>query len=180
MNPNAIASSLSKRRRTSPLARATDSTDSEDGSSDSSSSSSSAKIKVFSRRKQARPTQLRSIPSQDASGSQNDFRPDQFEESAILWAIDDIGLQNATPDIVAIPSPMPSSSSTDDDASSISDEPPVVVAPIERTSDYSSSSSEDGDDDGVSEHFDFMEAAVAAAIQKKGLLPQSMETSPSG
>lgn len=104
------------------------------------------------------------------------YCPEQFEESAIAGAIDDIGLQHIAEHVVAAPSPLPSSSSSDDDASSISDD--VPVAPIGRTSDYSSSSEEDVDADAASEHFDFMEAAVTVAIQKKGLLPQSIDMSP--
>jgi len=97
----------------------------------------------------------------------------QFEESAILWAIDEHGLQHLknNPHPVVQPS-SPSSSSTSSEASSMSDAsvgPPPP--PVERTSDYSSS-------DNDSEHLDFMEAAVAVAIQKKGLLPHSVEMSP--
>lgn len=93
---------------------------------------------------------------------------DQFEESAILWAIDEHGLQHLKDPSQVVPSPVPSS--TSDDSSSTGDE--VVPAPaVERTSDYSSSSDDE-------EHFDFMEAAVAVAIQKKGLLPHTVQMSP--
>lgn len=96
----------------------------------------------------------------------------QFEESAILWAIDEHGLQHLN-NAQAVQPSSPSASSEASEASSMSDcsvSPPPP--PVERTSDYNSSSDND------SEHEDFMEAAVAAAIQKQGLLPHSVEMSP--
>lgn len=106
------------------------------------------------------------------SGS-NAFNPDQFEESAIQSAIDEHGLQHMNNSILAVPSPIPLSSPSDDSQSKDSNEGGGAAA-VERTSDYNSSSSDE------SNHFDFMETAIAAAIQKKGLLPHSVEMTPNG
>lgn len=175
MDQSCNASSSSKRRRLSPssIDRANPPApyDSNDESDDSTS------YVQLKHKRTVRPNAATNEPM-------HDYRADQLEESAILWAIDDIGLQNFGQNVAAVPSPMPISSSSDDDASSIesSETEEMIVAPIERTSDYSSTSDEEEfvaePNDPDSERLDFMEAAVAVAIQKKGLLPHSIEMSP--
>lgn len=179
MNRRSTSPLSPKRRRLSPstIANPSDSTASDDDSSDSSSSVSSVEQNAVANAREEPPpiVQNRLDPSEG-------YPLHQIEESAILFAIDDIGLQNIVQDIAAAPSPAAVPSSSDDDASSIDDDDASdrPSTPPEPTSDYSSSSD---DDDGVdagaaSAHFDFMEAAVAVAIQKKGLLPHSIEMSP--
>lgn len=147
------------------------------------------------------------------------FNPinDRLEESAILWAIDEHGLQqhdeqlstdhSETVSVSSSPrttiatntvvrqSPVEEESSMStidfcnedsdsDDAPPINDDDKKGAAssemPNSETARGTSSSNGETYENHTneSEHFDFMEAAVAVAIQKKGLTPYSIQMSP--
>lgn len=109
---------------------------------------------------------------------------ERIEESAVLWAIDEHGLHHIDVSPPSISSPS-STSSTESDMqilyapserrlsgdSDDLDETMQIVKPINVSVD----SDELENRANESEHIDFMEAAVAVAIQKKGL---SIQTSP--
>lgn len=110
-----------------------------------------------------------------------------LEESAILMAISEHGLQQNIEPTVAVELPIPQVQiidesladpldsnccfpDNDDDGFAMEDDTDDSPPPVDSPDLNSSNESE--------EHIDFMEAAVAAAIQKKGLAPFAISMSP--
>lgn len=121
---------------------------------------------------------------------------ERLEESAVLWAIDEHGLHHIGGSPPSLSSSSSSSSSTESNMrllyappdqrissdSSDSDEPLQIIKPINMNMhllpELDSANVEPDElpnPANENEHIDFMEAAVAVAIQKKGI---SIQTSP--
>lgn len=128
------------------------------------------------------------IPNRTANGV-------HLEDSAVLWAIEEHGLHQMGGSSLSLSSSSSSTSSTESNMrllytppdrissdSSDSEEPTQIAKPLNinlhllpEVNSTSADTNELENSTNENEHIDFMEAAVAVAIQKKGL---SMQTSP--